>query len=126
MLRNSQKCPHCGKTFVRITGQTPLVNRSDGTFFHVTLFAGPDPRAKFSGDFYDNQVICNFAYAHVQLGLKDHTVTIVITKAEKDPEEVLDQVEDAADKLAELVEEGHRLTAVYTFTGLRLTPGFPI
>ena len=117
------QCPHCGKTFARLTAQTPLVNRSDGMRFHVTLFAGPDPRTKFSGGFYDDQVICQFAYAHDQFGPRDRTVSVVITRAEQNPEEVLRQVEDAADKLAELVEAGHRLTTVYTFKGWQLTPG---
>jgi hypothetical protein len=91
----------------------------------VTLFAGPDPRTKFSGGFYFGQVICHFTYAHDQFGPKDHTVSVVVTHAEEDPEEVLRQVEDAADKLAELVETGYRLTAVYTFKGWALTAGFP-
>jgi hypothetical protein len=51
---------------------------------------------------------------------------VVITHAAEDPKEILRQVEEAADKLAELVEEGHRLTAVYTLAGWHLTPGFPI
>jgi len=111
------------QTFARLTERTPLVNRSDGMRFHVTLFAGPDPRTKFSGGFYDDQVMCHFAYAHDQFGSKDRTVSVVIARAEQDPKEVLRQVEDAADKLAELVEAGHRLTTVYTFKGWQLTPG---
>jgi len=94
--------------------------------FHVTLFAGPDPRTKFSGGFYADQAICQFAYAHDQLGPKDRTVSVVITQAAEDPEEVLRDAEEAADKLAELVEQGERLTAVYTFNGRELKPGFPI
>jgi len=94
--------------------------------FHVTLFAGPDPRRRFSGGFYPEQLICYFAYAHDQFGPRDHTVSVVITQAEEDPEEVLRQLEDAADKLAELLEAGQRLTAVYSFNGRELTPGFPV
>lgn len=108
-----------------MTEQTPLVNRSDGIRFHVTLFAGPDPRTKFSGGFYDGQLICHFAYAHDRFGPKDRTVSVVITHAGGAPEEVLRQVEDAADKLAELVEGGQTLTAVYTFNDSTLMPGFP-
>ncbi len=94
--------------------------------FHVSLFAGPDPRPKFSGGFYDDQVICYFTYAHVLFGFKDDTVSVVITCAEEYPDEVLRHIENAADKLAELVEEGHGLTAVYTFDVWELKPGFPI
>ncbi len=126
MHRNLGQCPHCEKRFARITEQTPLVNRSDGMRFHVTLFAGPNPRPKFSGGFYNDQVICQFAYAHDRFGLRDHTVSVVIDHAEEDPEKVLRQVEEAADKLAKLLEEEQRPTAVYTLKGWQLTPGFPI
>ena len=123
MLRDSFCCPHCGKAFVRLTEQMPLVNRSDGLHFHLSLFAGPDPRTKFGGGFYDDQVICNFAYAHDHFGPKIHTFLLVITHAEADPEKVLNQVEGAVDKLAELIEAGKRLTTVYTFDGQELTEG---
>ena len=69
--------------------------------------------------------MCDFAYAHDQLGPKDHTVSVVIARAEEDPEDVLRQVEDAADKLADLVEEGNELTTTYTFDAGHLTPGVP-
>jgi hypothetical protein len=51
---------------------------------------------------------------------------VFITHADEDPDEALRQIEDAADKLAELVEAGHRLTAAYPLKGWTLTPGFPI
>jgi hypothetical protein len=75
LQRNLIQCPHCEKRFVRFREQTPIVNRSDGVRFHLTLFAGPDPRPRFSAGFYKNQVICHFAYAHDQFGAKDHTVS---------------------------------------------------
>lgn len=117
LQRNSSHCGHCGKTFVRITNQTPLVNRSDGFRYHVTLFSGPDPRPKPSGGFYSDQVLCEFAYAHDQLGPKDHTVLVVITHTKPNPEDILREVEEAADKLAELLERGYALTAAYRFSG---------
>jgi hypothetical protein len=103
-----------------------LVNRSDGELFHVMLFAGPYARAKFSGGYYDERLVCQFAYAHVKFGTKERTVTVVMSNAYKDAEGILNQVESAADKLADLFELGERLTAVYTFNGRELRPGFPI
>jgi len=97
--RNVPVCPHCGKTFTRITPRTPLINRSDGALFHVTLFAGPGPRPKPSGGFHNHQVVCYFAYAHDRFGPKNHTISVVITHAKEEPEEVHQQVEDAADNL---------------------------
>ena len=127
MQRNSSHCGHCGNTFVRITEQTPLVNRSDGKRFHVTLFSGPDPRPRVLGGFHDNEVICQFLIANERFGPNDHTVVVVIARAEKAPKEVLGQIEDAADKLAELVAtDGLRLDAVYAFNDRRLTPEVPI
>lgn len=124
MQRNSSQCAHCGKTFVRITEQTPLVNRSDGKRYHLTLFSGPDPRPKQPRGSYIDQVICNFAYAHDQFGPENHSVVVVIDQVLKNPEQVIRQIEEAADKLAALVEEGHRLTAVYTLKHWQLAPGF--
>lgn len=109
-----------------MTEQTPVINRSDGLRYHVTLFAGPDLRTKVSGGFYEDQVICYFAYAHDHFGPKEHTVSVVITHVGQDSEEVRRQVETAADKLAELVNDGQRPTAVYTLKGWQLEPGFPV
>lgn len=92
----------------------------------MTLFAGPEARPRVSGGFYDDQVVCYFAYAHDDLGPKDDTTSVVITHAAEDPEETIRQVEEAADKVAELVAESRRLTAVYTLAGWHLSPGFPI
>jgi len=117
--KNDFRCAHCGKTFARIE-QTPVISRY-GRNFHVALFAGPGPRLSD----YREQTVCDFAYAHDQLGPQDHTVSVVIARSEKDPEGLLRQVEDAADKLADLVEEGHELTTTYAFDAGHLTPGFP-
>jgi len=116
---------NCGKTFAQITPRTPLINRSDGVLFHLTLFAGPAPRPKSSGGFYSRQAVCYFAYAHVQLGPKNHTISVVITHTKEEPEEVHRQVEDAADKLAELIGRGDKPATIYTFNGRELISGFP-
>ena len=125
MQVNAIECAHCGKRFVRITAQTPLVNRSDGKSFHVTLFAGPDPRPNGSGDFYDGQFVCDFVYAHDRFGPKNHTVIVVLTVVNEDPEQVLRQAEGAADKLAELISDGQKVEAVYTQVDAKILPGLP-
>jgi hypothetical protein len=105
---------------------TPIVNRSDGRTFHVSLYSGPNPRPRFSGGFYLEQMICGFGYAFDQIGAKTYFVLVIILlHAEEDTEEIVRQIEEAADQIAELVDEGQRLTAVYTFDGHQLTPGFP-
>lgn len=121
---NSTECPHCGKAFVRITDETPLVNRSDGTRFHVALLTGPDLRPAPSG-FYDDQAICRFAYAHDQFGPKDQRILVVMTQIMENSKTMRDLIENATDELAALVNQGERLTGVYTFNGTQLSPGFP-
>ena len=120
MQRNAIQCSHCGKNFVRITDKTPLVNRSDGKRFHVTLFAGPDPRPKVSGGFDQGQLICDFVYAHDRFGPKNHTILVVVSIVDDNPDHVIHQIEAAADKLAELIETGNRLADLYTFNGREL------
>ena len=100
------------------------MNRSDGERFHVTLFAGPDPWPKISGGFHNDRVLCNFVYAHDVFGHEDHTAFVAVPRAGGVPEVILFHVEHAADKLAELLSEGSRPTATYTFNGRDLTPGF--
>ena len=88
MQRNAEKCEHCGKPFPRLSVKIPIVNRSTESF-HVSLFSGPDTRPKFSGGFYDDQVICDFTYIHNDLGAKEYTVLVVMAHAKHHPEEVL-------------------------------------
>jgi hypothetical protein len=126
VYRNSNDCPHCGRIFARRTEMTPVVNRSDGETFHVSLYSGPSPRPRSSGGFYAEQLICGFGYAFDQIGPKTYFVLVIILlNAEEDADDVLRQIEEAADKITELVDTGRRLTAVYTFDGGRLLPGFP-
>jgi len=46
-------------------------------------------------------------------------------RAQHTDREILHFVEEAANKLAELVAEGKKLEAVYTFDAGALSPGFP-
>jgi hypothetical protein len=125
LQRNVHKCAHCGERFSRLTEKTPTVNRSDGKSFHVGVFFGPDPGPSPSGDYSANQVICSFAYAHDRIGPDNHLVEVVMFRAKETAEELLHQVEEAADKLAELVELGKMLEHSYTFDKGQLIPGLP-
>ena len=87
----------------------------------MVLFAGPGPRL---GD-HGGQLVCDFAYAHEQLGPQDRTVSVIIARPEENREGLLRQVEGAADKLADLVEKGHELMTIYAFDAGHLAPGFP-
>ena len=112
-----QECAHCRELFMPV-GSTPLINRTDGRSFHVTLFVGPNPRENPAGGFFTDQSMCSFWYVHDRLGpaRKYLVVYILDTKT---------TVEELADMLAELVQEGVKLRALYTLANGKLRPGLP-
>ena len=117
MQRNAKRCAHCGESFVPVEN-VPFINRTDRKTFHVTLFAGPNPRPTPSGGFFARQRICSFWYVHNQLGPKRRYVVVYIPKAEIN-------IEDAADLVADLVQAGQKLRGIYTVNDSQLTPGLP-
>jgi hypothetical protein len=125
LQRNADKCAHCGEGFFRLTKKTPIVNRSDGKSFHIGLFFGPDPRPSASGSYSPTQMICSFAYVHDRIGPDNHLIEVVMFHTKETGAELLRQVEEAADKLAELVASGQTLERAYTFDGGLLIPGLP-
>jgi hypothetical protein len=121
-LHNTDRCSHCGKTFVRTTNEIPLVNRSDGKSFHLELHSNPKHRPTRSTRF-PGQVVCSFTY--VNEGTKACSIVVAMPDVNKNPEELLSEVEKAADKLEEAIVEGKELEPAYTFDFGRLWPGFP-
>ena len=117
MQRNSDKCSHCGRMFVRGNEETPTINRS-GTTFHVSLFSGPDPRPNISGQF-----VCNFAYVDDYLVPERKFLIVYVLPAIRGREELLRQVEIAADGIAELLQAGRSLELAYTVRGGVFAPG---
>jgi hypothetical protein len=124
--RNSAKCAHCGYSFCRLTEKIPVVNRSDETTFHLALFFGPDPRSRSSGGYYPGQFVCNFTYVQDRLGPQSNFLLVLILHAEETREDMLRQVEDLADKIAELLQAGAQLESIYTFDCGQLALGFPV
>jgi hypothetical protein len=121
--RNSDKCAHCGQLFFRLSRKTPIVNRSDGTSFHVSLVSGPDPEAGSTGGLFSGQMFCNFIYVDDRIGPENNELTIIIRRPGITRSAVIRQVHEAADKVAELFAEGKKLDALYTFDADRLLPG---
>ena len=89
------------------------------------MFSGPQPRPNPYGGFYRKQTLCNFTYVHRRLNPTNEYAVGVILRAQHTDKEILQSVEEAADKLAEKVAEGKKLEAVYTFDAGTLSPGFP-
>jgi hypothetical protein len=125
LQRNAEKCAHCGRIFGRVSGKIPLVNRSDETSFHLVLLSGPNPRPRLSGGFHLDQLMCNFVYAHDQIGPTNYFLVIFILRSVGGRDEVRRQIEEAADKIADLLQAGKKIAPVYTSAEGQLTPGFP-
>lgn len=123
MQRNSDKCSHCGRMFVRADG-TAVVNRSDGMTFHVSLISGPSPRPDVSGGFHKDQAVCKFGYVSDFIGPERRFLDVFIKHVDEG-RRVLQRIESAADKIAELVHAGHELPPSYTLDGTVLAPGLP-
>ena len=116
MQRNAKECAHCGKTFVRLTGDTPLVNRSDGETFHVSLYAGPNLSS--------GRTICTFGYVHDRIKAETEYVNVAIPFPTKSRPRAAKELEEVADKVADLVQTGKKLASSYVLEKGRLVPGF--
>ena len=125
MQRNTETCSHCGKPFVRLTGNTPIVNRSFEKIFHLTLFAGPQPRPKLRGGFFKNQAVCNFSYSHHGLETNADQIVLVILLTQSADPHAIQLAEMAADKLADMVVRGRKLQPIYTLDGEVLVARLP-
>jgi len=105
--------------FIGSSETSALINRS-GDAFHVSLFAGPVLRPH-SWD----QFVCTFAYVDDQIGPERKLLIVYLLPAICDPEEMLGEIESAADGIAQLLDEGRPLELAYTFRGNLLIPGTP-
>jgi len=121
LQRNTDKCAHCGISFVRDQG--PFVNRSDGKTFHLNLVSKPDLRLIAPGRVRPRQVICEFAYVRTGKARENRFVVVLIS-VEKHQGIGLREIEEAADKLAELLKAGEKPKAGYVIQGGALF-GFP-
>jgi len=124
LQRNSSTCAHCGLIFYRLGERTPIVTWSDEAF-HLVLYFGPDPRPRPSGGFYPSQLVCNFAYVQDRLGLQSNFLLVLILHAKESRGDALQQVEELADKIAELLQADQKFEAVYTYDEGQLMLGFP-
>jgi hypothetical protein len=119
MLSNFETCPHCvakGKSgsIWRMHERTPLISRSDGTTFHLTLFDGPGPLYVASGRTMSGRAAALFLYDSEALGLAGK-VLVIIRTANLRGAETIPAIESAADKIAEALESGHRPEQCYFY-----------
>ena len=111
LQRNSEKCAHCQLVFFQ-HAQIPLINRSNGSTFHLTLFSEPGLRPISPGGYLPHVLTCNFAYTHDRIRTRNRFVAVLILAGDKRGVG-LDEIEDAADKLAELLEANEIPKAAY-------------
>jgi hypothetical protein len=68
-------------------------------------------------------MFCNFIYVDDRIGAENNELTIIIRRPGIIRSAVIRQVEEAADKLTELLAKGNKLEVLYTFDADRLLPG---
>jgi hypothetical protein len=122
LRKNFQKCPHCGLIALRLTERTLLVNRSDEMTFHLALFSGPYRQNAFAGELRSEQLVCNFIYVHDRIGPHNEHVTVTVRNAKEAPDDVFHQIEEVADKIADLVAQGRRVARIYAYYEQQLWP----
>ena len=123
LQRNSEKCAHCQLVFFRHT-QIPLINRSNGSTFHLTLFSEPGLRPISPGGHLPHVLTCNFAYTHDRIRTRNRFVAVLILAGERHGVG-LGEIEGAADKLAKLLDAGEKPEAAYMLDGQDRLIAFP-
>ena len=69
--------------------------------------------------------MCHFEYVHDRIGSDNKFVALTILDASPGTSVTHYQIEAAADSLAELVKQSHRIEGAYTFDKGQLISGFP-
>jgi len=70
-------------------------------------------------------MMCTFAYANDRTAPEKDFLVVAILHPKTSGTEELRQVEDAADKFAELLAVSKKLQPTYTFDAGQLSPGLP-
>jgi hypothetical protein len=123
LQRNTDKCGHCGVKFSR-EEQIPFVNRSDGKTFHLRLCSKPDLRPISDAGFPPQHLICKFEYSHRQTEPEKRFVIVLMLTGKKHGAGV-EEIEDAADKLAQVLKAGEKPKAAYLIDRCAELIGFP-
>jgi len=107
-------------SFPRAPEPTRALVRSDGRSYRLEasdkIILFPARRAS------DEQKLSSigFWYAHIQSGFSTESVVVILRNLPHHPEEVIRQVEQVADRLAEQLRKSSCLSALYEFDGFQL------
>ena len=125
MFKNFDICPHCRAkglpgTLWRFKLETPVINRSDGSRFHLSLFSGAEYVPAPSGGIAGNRLLGDFRSVHDGFSDSASPSIVVLTNPGDSREGVRRQLEEAADQLAEVLQGNVRPSQRYDFDGVVL------
>jgi len=80
------------------------------------LYAGPSLSS--------GRAICTFSYVHDRIGAQNEFFNVVIPFPTKSRPKAPKELEEVADKVADLVQKGKKLVSSYVLEKGRLVPGF--
>jgi hypothetical protein len=92
------------------TQRTPHVSRSDGRSFHLFLEESNVSRP-FGGT--EQEVVALFRYDSDPAGEKSESTMVRIQPAGASSDSVLGQLQQSADRLAAILQDGQRLQRIY-------------
>ena len=128
MFKNFEICPHCeargfvGRPWV-LGPDTPTINRSDGARFHLQLFSGPESVRGPSGEIVAERLLCDFRWVHDAISGGTPIISLLtLTNPGESRGGVLEQIEKAADLMAETLQRESWLAPDYDFDGSVLKP----
>ena len=118
MESNFSFCPHCAakgkpRELRPATRRTPHISRSDAATFHLFLEESIVSRASGATE---QHVAALFRYDCDPKGEKSESTLVTIRPAGFTEQLVLSQLEQSADRLAEILGQANRLQKTYTWT----------
>src|SRR5258708_40213077 len=122
MFKNFDICPQCRAkglpgTLWRLKLETPVINRSHGSRFHLSLFSCAEYVPAPSGGIAGNRLLGDFRCVHDGFGDSASPSIVVLTNPGDSHEGVRRQLEEAADQLAEVLQRNVRPSQRYDFDG---------
>jgi hypothetical protein len=122
MVKNFEICPHCQTKGLQ--GQMrrpgvapPVINRSNGSSFHLVLIDFPAPAPAPSGGPASNRSFAEFKYVVDASSDAVHTCRVILTRRGMDREGSVAQLERIADDLAVLLDGNSKPAKQYQFDG---------
>jgi hypothetical protein len=125
MFKNFEVCPHCQtkglRGQMRRPGVTPpVINRSNGSSFHLVLIDLPAPVPAPSGGPASNRSFAEFKYVVDAGDDAVQTCRVILMRRGLDREGSVAQLERIADDLALLLDGNSKPAKQYQFDGTTL------